>query len=77
MASGRNIASCSWHDLLGGIKLQIPRTTGVGVNICTKCHVWGLSTRVSRVAKRFFGVPEFHYYALADGISMLLSRLGV
>jgi hypothetical protein len=28
------------------------------------------------VAKRFFGVPDFHYYALADGIAMLLSRLG-
>jgi len=35
-----------------------------------------LASRVSRVAKRFFGVPEFHYYALADGISVLLSRLG-
>jgi hypothetical protein len=37
----------------------------------------GLASRVSRVAKRFFGVPEFHCYALAHGISVLLSRLGV
>src|SRR5574340_470565 len=36
-----------------------------------------LASRVSRVAKRFFGVPEFHYYALADGIAVLLSRLGL
>jgi len=35
-----------------------------------------LASRVSRLAKRFFGVPEFHYYALADGIAVLLSRLG-
>jgi hypothetical protein len=35
-----------------------------------------LATRVAQVAKRFFGVPDFHYYALADGIAMLLSRLG-
>lgn len=35
-----------------------------------------LTTRVAQVAKRFFGVPDFHYYALADGIAMLLSRLG-
>jgi len=35
-----------------------------------------LSTRVAQVAKRFFGVPDFHYYALADGIAVLLSRLG-
>ena len=34
-----------------------------------------LAARVTRVAKRFFGVPDFHYYALADGISMLFSRL--
>lgn len=35
-----------------------------------------LVTRVTGVAKRFFGVPQFHYYALADGIGVLLSRLG-
>ena len=35
-----------------------------------------LCVRVARVAKRFFGVPDFHYYALADGISVLLSKLG-
>jgi hypothetical protein len=28
------------------------------------------------MAKRFFGVPEFHYYALADGIGVLLARVG-
>jgi len=36
-----------------------------------------LASRVSRAAKRFFGVRKFYYYALADGISMLLSRLAV
>jgi len=35
-----------------------------------------LSNRVAQVAKRFFGIPDFHYYALADGITLLLSRLG-
>ena len=35
-----------------------------------------LCRRVTKRAKRFFGVPEFHYYALADGIRILLSRLG-
>ncbi len=35
-----------------------------------------LATRVTQVAKRFFGVPDFHYYALSDGIATLLSRLG-
>jgi hypothetical protein len=36
-----------------------------------------LTTRVTQIAKRFFGVPEFHYYALADGLRVLFSRLGV
>lgn len=35
-----------------------------------------LRTRVARVAKRFFGVPEFHYYALIDGIALVLTRFG-
>lgn len=35
-----------------------------------------LASRVRKLAKRFFGVPDFHYYALADGIRVLLSRLG-
>lgn len=35
-----------------------------------------LTARVTQVAKRFFGVPDFHYYALADGIATLFSRLG-
>ena len=34
-----------------------------------------LSTHVLKAAKRFFGIPDFHYYALADGIARLLSRL--
>jgi hypothetical protein len=35
-----------------------------------------LCRRVTKLAKRFFGVPEFHYYALADGLRTLFSRLG-
>jgi hypothetical protein len=33
-----------------------------------------LTRRVLKAAKRFFGVPDFHYYALADGIAAILSR---
>lgn len=35
-----------------------------------------LSRHVTKLAKRFFGVPDFHYYALADGIATLLARCG-
>lgn len=33
-----------------------------------------LARRVLKEAKRLFGVPEYHYYALADGIAAILSR---
>ncbi len=36
-----------------------------------------LTSRVTKVAKRFFGVLEFHYDALADGLRVLLLRLGM
>ena len=32
--------------------------------------------RVIQTVKRFFGAPDFHYYALASGIATLFSRLG-
>lgn len=35
-----------------------------------------LTTRIAKVAKRFFGVPDFHYNALAGGIANLFSRIG-
>lgn len=34
-----------------------------------------LTAHAIKASKRFFGVTEFHYYALADGISALLSRI--
>jgi hypothetical protein len=34
-----------------------------------------LSSHVLKAAKRFYGVAEFCYYALADGIAVLLSRI--
>ncbi len=35
-----------------------------------------LSAHAIKASKRFFGIAEFHYYALADGIAALLSRIG-
>jgi hypothetical protein len=34
-----------------------------------------MTTRIKQAARHFFTVPDFHYYALADGIATLLSRL--
>jgi len=35
-----------------------------------------LTRRVLRAARRFYGITSFRYYAIADGISYILSRLG-
>lgn len=35
-----------------------------------------LTSRIVQTAKRFFGAPDFHYYALASGIATLFSRPG-
>ena len=36
-----------------------------------------LARKILTVAKRFFGVPPFHYYALADGIAAILAHATV
>ncbi len=33
-----------------------------------------LTHHITKISKRFFGVPDFHYYALADGIANVLQR---
>jgi len=35
-----------------------------------------LACRIKRFSKRLFGIPEFHYYALADGIAYILRSTG-
>ncbi len=35
-----------------------------------------LAMHVMNTAKRIFGVPDFRYYALADGISAIFKRTG-
>ena len=35
-----------------------------------------LVRNITRVSKRLFGVPDFHYYALADGIARLFNKCG-
>ncbi len=35
-----------------------------------------LALHVMDAAKRLFGIPDFRYYALADGISAIFKRIG-
>jgi hypothetical protein len=40
----------------------------------TKMKLAVLASHVLKAAKRIFGIPDFRYYAIADGIKALLSR---
>ena len=33
-----------------------------------------MATHILKTAKRIFGIPDFRYYALADGIGRILGR---
>lgn len=44
------------------------------VYIGSKLKMKVLSAIIMRISKRIFGIPDFRYYAIADGIKELLSR---
>jgi len=48
----------------------------VAVWIGTKAKLEILATHVLKAAKRLFGVPDFRYYAISDGIKNILTRAG-
>ena len=59
---------------LVALVLAVAYFTAVWLGESLKLSV--LLTKATRMAKRFFGVPDFHYYAIADGLSALLRSLG-
>ncbi len=42
----------------------------------TKAKLNILATHAMDAAKRLFGIPDFRYYALADGIKAIFRRVG-
>ena len=44
------------------------------VYIGRRLKLEALSATVLRVSKRIFGIPDFRYYAIADGIKRVLER---
>ena len=46
------------------------------VELGQRLQVAVLARRVLRAAKRIYGIPAFHCYALADGIAAILRRAG-
>ncbi|MFO1490250.1 MAG: transposase [Kiritimatiellia bacterium] len=59
---------------LVALVLAVAYFTAVWLGESLKLSV--LLTKATTMAKRFFGVPDFHYYAIADGLSALLRSLG-
>ena len=49
-----------------------PQRMPVMVQLRSKLEI--LAGHALRAAKRIFGIPNFRYYALADGIKDILSR---
>jgi hypothetical protein len=48
--------------------------TAVWLGARTKLNI--LAMHAMKAAKRIFGIPDFRYYALADGISTIFKRIG-
>jgi hypothetical protein len=46
------------------------------VYVGTRAKLEILALYVLKAAKRIFGIPDFRYYALADGIKEVLSKAG-
>ena len=46
------------------------------VRLGTQAKLKILALHVLKAAKRIFGIPDFRYYALADGIQTILKRIG-
>jgi hypothetical protein len=48
----------------------------VAVRLGAKIKLKILARHLESAAKRIFGIPDFRYYALADGVSAILTRTG-
>ncbi len=48
----------------------------VAVWIGTRAKMKILTSHVLKAAKRLFGIPDFRYYAISDGIKHILTRAG-
>ncbi|MCA1961653.1 MAG: hypothetical protein LDL33_12760 [Desulfomonile sp.] len=59
---------------LAALVLAAAFFTAVGIGYKPKLQI--LALHALKAAQRIFGIPDFRYYALADGIRAILSRSG-
>lgn len=70
-----DIRLLDWDRLKNMMGILLLSLYFLGVHLGGKLRLQILSGHIVSAAKRFYGVSEFFYYALADGVSSLLSRI--
>ena len=58
----------------GSLPVRLPDHSGTELRLVEKLGV--LADHVKRISKRMFEVPDFFFYAIADGVSELFTRHG-
>jgi hypothetical protein len=64
----------SYRSLKNLVALVLCAAYFAAVHLGEGLNLRALTHKVIRAAKRIFGAPDFHYYAIADGIAAILSR---
>jgi len=71
-----DIRVLTYRRLRNLVALVLAAAFFAAVYLGQRLRVSVLARRVLRAAKRIYGIPAFHCYALADGIAALLRRTG-
>jgi hypothetical protein len=71
-----DIRVLSYRRLRNLVALVLAASFFAVVHLGERLQVAVLARRVLKAAKRIYGVPAFHCYALADGIAAILKRAG-
>jgi len=69
-----DIRVLTYHRLKNLVALVLAASHFVAIYLGDRLKVAILARRVLKVAKRFYGIAPFRYYALADGIAAILVR---
>jgi len=71
-----DIRVLTYRRLQNLVALVLAASYFAAVHLGQRLRVSVLAGRVLKAAKRIFGIPAFHCYAMADGIAAILRRTG-
>jgi hypothetical protein len=72
----KDIRVLTYRRLCNLTALVLAASYFAAVHLGDRLRLAVLTRRVPQVARRFYGIASFRYYAIADGISYILRRLG-